>query len=98
MPGMGGWSRVWPWALIVLSVMGTIGCVGNRTYDAAILWVIVGLVAAGVLTRRRLRLVRLLRAELAARDAAVAARADAQNAAYLGGDPSGVYGEYRPNA
>lgn len=89
------WRAWWPLALIVLSVMGVIGCAGNRTYDAAILWVIVGLVAAAVLARRRMRRVRLLRAELAANDAAVAARADAQNSAYLGGDPSGVYGEFR---
>ncbi|WJJ10844.1 hypothetical protein P9990_20025 [Prescottella equi] len=80
------------WSLVVLGVMGTIGCINNTTYMAAALWAIVGLAAAGGLARRRIRKVQAERDRVAA----IAARADAQNSAYLGGDPSGVYGEFRP--
>ncbi|MBM4553326.1 hypothetical protein GS445_27360 [Rhodococcus hoagii] len=50
------------------------------------------LAAAGGLARRRIRAVQAERDRVAA----IAARADNQNSAYLGGDPSGVYGEFRP--
>ncbi|ORL38335.1 hypothetical protein A6I87_02825 [Prescottella equi] len=72
--------------------MGAIGCINNTTYMAAALWAIVGLAAAGGLARRRIRTVQAERDRVAA----IAARADDQNTAYLGGDPSGVYGEFRP--
>lgn len=89
--------RFWtPWVVLVLSAMGVVGCIGNTTYMAAVLWAIIGAAAAGALARRRMRRVRLERADQAARDAAIAARADAQNEAYLDGDASGVYGQYRP--
>ena len=80
------------WAMVVLGVMGTIGCINNTTYMAAALWSIIGLAAAGGLARRRIRAVRTERDRIAA----IAARADDQNSAYLGGDPSGVYGEFWP--
>ncbi|NKR89686.1 hypothetical protein GS894_02830 [Rhodococcus hoagii] len=80
------------WSLVVLGVMGAIGCINNTTYMAAALWAIIGLAAAGGLARRRIRAVQAERDRVAA----IAARADNQNSAYLGGDPSGVYGEFRP--
>ncbi|ORL01582.1 hypothetical protein A6F56_04485 [Prescottella equi] len=73
-----------------------VGCVANATYAAAILWAAIAACSAAVLARRRMRQVRLERAEQAAHDAAIAARADAQNEAYLDGDTTGLYGKYRP--
>ncbi|NKR24007.1 hypothetical protein GS479_01225 [Rhodococcus hoagii] len=82
------------WSLVVLGVMGTIGCVNNTTYMAAALWAIIGLAAAGGLARRGVRAVQAERDRVAV----IAARADRENELYLDGDSSGLYGEYRPEA
>lgn len=79
------------WALIALSILGVLGSIGIGTIGGAVVWVIIGLAAAGYLATARRR-----RASAAA--AEIAARAERENELYFKGDITGLYGQFGPPA